>query len=161
MIKTKLATLALMSICTFSINAADMKTKIEIKKAEESINTAKASLISSCGMKEVTFKYDWSSYDNYDYKKLRRSSDQIMRFTGALVVRLIEDLEEICTEGEYAEMYKDELSKISMIKVSGHKEQELRDASFELGDDGKTLSMELHASSAYDSKFEKLIKSLW
>jgi hypothetical protein len=161
MFKKNIITISLLTLSTFTANAADMKTKIEIKKAEESIQEAKVKLVNACGNKDVKFNIDWTNYDSYDYKKLRRSQEQIVRFSGALIVKLVENLTEICSQGEYAEMYKSELTKISQINISGHKDQELRDASFKLENEGETLLMELNASSAYDSKFEKLLKALW
>ncbi|MFT6909918.1 MAG: hypothetical protein ACJAS1_006645 [Oleiphilaceae bacterium] len=161
MLKKTIITTSLLIAATFSVNAADMKTKIEIKKAEENIEVAKAKLISACGNKSIDFNIDWTNYDSYDYKKLRRTPEQIVRFSGALINKLIEDLSEICSQGEYADMYKSELTKISKVEITGHKDQETRDASFKLDNEGATLVIVLNASSSYDSKYSKLLKALW
>lgn len=161
MLNKSIMTASLIIATAFSVNAADMKTKIEIKKAEESIEIAKAKLISACGNKSIDFNIDWTNYDSYDYKKLRRAPEQIARFSGALINKLIEDLSEICSQGEYADMYKSELTKISKVDISGNKDQETRDASFKLDNEGKTLVISLNASSSYDSKYSELLKSLW
>ena len=55
MLKKTIITTSLLIAATFSVNAADMKTKIEIKKAEENIEVSKAKLISACGNKSIDF----------------------------------------------------------------------------------------------------------
>ncbi len=161
MLSKALLSTAVTLLVTFSAQAADMKTKIEIKKAELAVSDAKSGLTSSCGNSDLNVEFDWSAYDKYDYKKMRTEQEKIIRFSGALVKEIFSDLSEICTVGEFSELYKDEVSKIKTIKISGQSDQDVRDASFKLGDDGKTLSLILNASAAYNSKYADLLKSLW
>lgn len=142
-----------------STAVAGMDEKIAQKTASSMLDEAKQTVVTSCGNPKLDISIDWSAYDKYDYTSLRREPKQIMTWAGALGKQILEDLAEMCSKGPHADLFKEEITKLTSVKFYGQKAQDTNNAEFAL--EGNTLSVALNASSAYNSKNKELIKKVW
>jgi hypothetical protein len=140
---------------------AGLTEKIAKMKAEEQVEVAREALVVACGNTELTVNFDWSSYDNYDYKVLGREQFIIMGWAGSLAEKTLDDVSKVCKDEEYGELYKEEVKKITNINFSGNPNQSQRDSIYSLDDENHSLNVLLTGQSTYNLKNADLVKGLW
>ncbi|VAW66604.1 hypothetical protein MNBD_GAMMA08-2936 [hydrothermal vent metagenome] len=147
--------MALMA-ASFSAHAG-IKDKKAMKTATETMNAAITAAKTSCGSAKLEGKIDWSNWDTYKYEKmsLGRSKDQVLSNAGTLLKDAIGAMAELCKDADF----KEEVSKVTSIVVSGKKDQEAMYIDFKL--DGTTLNMALNADTIGSWKNKDLLKKIW
>lgn len=138
-----------------------LKVKANQMVSEDMIVTEVSKVQKQCGNASLKATVDWSAWANYDYKADRLNPENTARFVGPLVNNIYDDMVNLCTKIEHAELYKSEFSKITTINFSGHQDIKERDTQFSLSDDGKTLNIKLIGNAAYNSKNADLLQDVW
>ncbi len=138
-----------------SYTFAGIKDKKAMKGSEAKVTTAAAAAKTACGNAKLDAKFDWANWSKYDYKKLGKDKSDIIRFAGGLAESVIGEMANLCKDADY----KEELAKITSIKLSGKDDQTKMYAAFKL--DGTTLNIKLNADGVSSWKNADLLKAVW
>ncbi len=120
-----------------------------------------AKVKSACSNTTLRPVFDWSQWDSYDFKAERLDEVRTTGWIGGLINDIYDDMVELCTTTELAELYKTEFQRIETIQFAGHQSIKSRKSKFSLANDGKVLKVSLNPNAAYNSATLKFIKQAW
>lgn len=142
-------------------NAAGLKVKAKQLVSQDVIESDVARVQQECGNAELKASIDWQAWSEYDYQQARVDPVNVAGWVGGQVNNIYDDMVELCTTIEHAELYKAEFSKLKKLNFSGQSEITERDTSFSLSPDGTELNIQLNGNGTYNSKFAKLLQDAW
>lgn len=161
--KLRQVTLIVLAFVASSTVFAGVGLKVKAKQlvSQDVIETEVARVQRQCGNTALEATIDWSAWSKYDYKEARLNPENTAKFVGPLVNNIYNDMVNLCTKIEHAELYKAEFAKITKLSFTGQDSIKERDTFFTLSDDGKAMNIKLNGSGAYNSKFAETLQSAW
>jgi len=154
-------------VCVIALALSTSATAgIEERKAKQAkrilVESTNKSLIKTkkmCGNSKIKVRFDFrmnSAFMKANMDKLK-TKHVVYAFADRNTSTMLSNLSKICAESEY----KVEAAKLDTIFVSPSSDYTDMSGSFELSDDGKTLTVQLPTNPAVSLGYKKQIKAVW
>ncbi|MGR5148972.1 hypothetical protein ACQKP8_20785 [Photobacterium alginatilyticum] len=153
--------IAALTVSSSVVAGVGLKVKAQQMVSEDVVVTEVARVQKGCGNVDLKATIDWSAWSEYDYKAERLNPENTARFVGGLVNTIYDDMVNLCTTIEHAELYKAEFGKITKLHFVGQESIKERDTHFSLSKDGKVMTIKLNGGAAYNTKFADTLQNVW
>lgn len=136
-----------------------------MRKAEEESTEAVALVKSACGNTDLSVSYQWDEFDGFiaaNNTVIAEKGDKpafVYAYANRNLLVVLEVLGKLCGDPDY----KEELAKLTTIKVSPNAAFDNNDSSFELSENGDAFSVNI-ISNAYSRSaddFKRDIVNVW